>query len=177
MKNVECTYCQGKHYQTFCPQKPKKPIKRSPINKKPLKASRAASTDGSTVKSIIAKKKPTRSQLIKKLDKVFSDYIREKDAIDGMATCITCGDTKEWKYQQNGHYMSRGNYATRWDETNCHVQCAACNVFKKGNYTEYAIYMINRYGAEKLTELKEKAKAGRKFTSVELQEMIEKYTK
>lgn len=156
-----CKEC-GSMTHTKMYHKPKKPIKRTAV--KP------------TIKKTVKKaKKPTRSQLIKKLDKVFSDYIRQKDAVDGMAQCVTCGDIKEWKYQQNGHYMSRGNFATRWDETNCHVQCAACNVFKKGNYTEYALFMIEKYGPEKLTELRDKARAGRKFTTVELQEMIKKY--
>ena len=94
---------------------------------------------------------------------MFSIYIRRKDAVDGIAECVTCGDKKEWKYQQNGHYMSRGHYPTRWDETNCHVQDAKCNVFKKGNYTEYSLFMIKKYGVEHLEYLNQKAKSGEKI--------------
>lgn len=164
IKSNPCKLCQSTyHTAAFCPQKSRKPLQRTAIKKTLSKSAKRV-------------KKATRSQLIKKLDTVFSQYIRLKYSVDGLATCVTCGDEKPWKYQQNGHYMSRGNYATRWDETNCHVQCAACNVFKKGNYTEYAIFMIEKYGADKLTELKLKANKGKKFTSVEIQEMIEKYT-
>lgn len=92
-----------------------------------------------------------------------------------MAVCVTCSDRKEWKLQQNGHYMSRGHYPTRWDITNCHVQCAACNLFKKGNYTSYAIYMINRYGTDHLLYLDKKAKSGEKIPTPVIRDMIEEY--
>lgn len=36
-------------------------------------------------------KKPTRKSLVEKLDKIFSQYIRRKDAINEIATCVTCG--------------------------------------------------------------------------------------
>lgn len=153
------------HTISVCPSLPRKAIKKSSIKRKPAKP-------------VVKKKKTeTRSQVVKKLDTVFSQYIRQKDAVNGIATCVTCGDQKEWKHQQNGHYMSRGHYGTRWDETNCHVQCAACNVFKKGNYTEYALYMINRYGTQHLEDLRVKAKTSTKFTTFELREMLEYYKK
>lgn len=156
IKSNPCKLCSSTyHTAAFCPKKPKKTIKRKPIKQIPKK-----------------KKTETRSQLVKKLDTVFSQYIRQKDSINGIATCVTCGDQKEWKYQQNGHYMSRGHYGTRWEETNCHVQCAVCNVFKKGNYTEYALFMINRYGTQHLEDLRTKARSPAKFTTQELREMI-----
>ena len=48
-------------------------------------------------------KKLTRSKLVKKLDTVFSQYIRQKNSIDGIATCFTCGKKDHWKKLQNGH--------------------------------------------------------------------------
>ena len=33
---------------------------------------------------------------------------------------------------QCGHFQSRKHYATRWNEDNCQVQCAGCNVFRYG---------------------------------------------
>jgi 5-methylcytosine-specific restriction endonuclease McrA len=98
------------------------------------------------------KKKPIKiSVLKKKADKVFSDFIRQRDN----GTCFTCGCVKDWKEQQNGHYISRSCLALRYDETNCHCQCVACNVFKGGNYTAYAVKMMEKYGANKLKELEE----------------------
>lgn len=120
-------------------------------------------------------KRVSRSQLVKKLDSIFSQYIRQKESVDGMGRCVTCGDTKPWQQQQNGHFYTRGRYPTRWDEDNCHIQCVACNVFKKGNYIAYTMYMIDRYGREYVDNLEIKSKSTAKITSVELQEMIEKY--
>ena len=77
-------------------------------------------------------KKLTRSKIVKKLDAVFSQYIRQKNAINEIATCFTCGKQDHWKKLQNGHFQSRRFYSTRWNEQNCQVQCSGCNVFKYG---------------------------------------------
>ena len=50
-------------------------------------------------------KKPTRSKLVKKLDTVFSQYIRLKDSKDGIGTCVTCGKQDHWKNLQAGHFQ------------------------------------------------------------------------
>lgn len=102
----------------------------------------------------ISKKKQKKgvtklSILIKRLDKVFSEYIRQRDN----GVCFTCGLQREWKYQQNGHYISRTYKNTRWLESNCHTQCVGCNVFRKGNMDVYALRLIEKYGAEHLKHL------------------------
>lgn len=102
----------------------------------------------------IKKKKPKSiSKLKKELDTIFSQYIRLKSSNNGMCKCVTCGKVDNWKNMQNGHYVSRQHLAVRYDETNCNVQCMSCNVFKGGNYTSYALYMIKTYGKKKLEEL------------------------
>ncbi len=88
-----------------------------------------------------SKKKPSRSKLVKKLDAVFSQYIRLKDSVGEIATCFTCGKKDHWKKLQNGHFQSRKHYATRWDEQNCQVQCAGCNVFRYGEQFLFAKYL------------------------------------
>jgi hypothetical protein len=79
-------------------------------------------------------KKLTRSKLIKKLDKVFSLYIRLRFAKNEIAQCFTCGKKDHYKRLQCGHFQSRKYYSTRWDEINCQVQCAGCNVFNNKIY-------------------------------------------
>lgn len=91
------------------------------------------------------------------------------------AVCVTCGKQDEWRNLQNGHYYSRAKYPTRWNEDNCHPQCVGCNVFKSGNYTEYALYMINRYGVDYVQELRELANSGDKITTPELRELLSFY--
>jgi len=124
-----------------------------------------------------SKKKPSRSKLVKKLDAVFSQYIRLKNSVDGYATCFTCGKKDHWKKLQNGHFQSRKHYATRWDEQNCQVQCAGCNVFRYGEQFLFAKYLDERFYAGLSDELYIKSKQIVKFTNSEIEEMILKYKK
>lgn len=81
-----------------------------------------------------------RSTLIKKLDKVFSQYIRLKDAdYAGYNSCFTCGMTKSWKELDAGHFQSRGKYATRYHEDNVKPQCKRCNGFRGGEQYQFAL--------------------------------------
>ena len=89
----------------------------------------------------------------KKADTVFSRYIRLKNSVDGMCTCVTCGTKKPIKQMQNGHFIERHWLRYRYDEQNCHPQCPSCNVFHHGNYTEYAEFMIKEYGCDVIEEM------------------------
>jgi hypothetical protein len=120
-------------------------------------------------------KKPTRKSLVIKLDTVFSQYIRRKDAIDEIATCVTCGKKDHWSKLQNGHWASRRHYSTRWDEQNCNVQCAGCNVFRAGEIYLYTKYLCLQYGENFPEELYIKSQKIVKFADVDLIEMIEYY--
>ena len=120
-------------------------------------------------------KKPTRKSLVTKLDTVFSQYIRRKDAINEIATCVTCGKKDHWKKLQNGHYMSRRHYNTRWDEENCHVQCSGCNVFRAGEIYLYTKYLCSKFGNNFPDMLYEKSNKVVKFADVDLIDMIQYY--
>ena len=49
-------------------------------------------------------KKPTRSKLVKKLDVIFSQYIRLSNSNSrGYCKCVTCGKEGHWK---NGGILS-----------------------------------------------------------------------
>jgi len=93
------------------------------------------------------KKKPTITQLKKKLDTIFSQYVRLRDANeDGLVACFTCGNTKHWKQQQNGHFQRREKMNTRFDTMNCQVQCVTCNVFKDGEQYKFATNLDRKFG-------------------------------
>ena len=121
-------------------------------------------------------KKPTRKSLVEKLDKIFSIYIRRKDAIDDIATCVTCGKKEHWSKLQNGHFMSRRHYNTRWDEDNCHVQCAGCNVFRAGEIYLYTKYLCAKFDNNFPDMLYAKSNETVKFADVDLIQLIEYYT-
>lgn len=84
-------------------------------------------------------KKLTTAKLKKKLDEVFSKYIRQKYANqEGQVQCYTCPIKKHWKEMQCGHFVSRSALATRFSEDNCRVQCVGCNVFGGGQIATFA---------------------------------------
>ena len=119
-------------------------------------------------------KKPTRSKLIKKLDTVFSQYVRLSNADDrGYCTCITCGKKGHWKTGgiQAGHFISRKHYSVRWDLDNVKPQCVACNVYRAGEQYKYSLYL-----GEKLSKkLDDKSREITKFTSKEIEDLIDLY--
>ena len=122
-----------------------------------------------------ASKKPSRSKIVKKLDAIFSQYIRKKDAVNEISTCFTCGKEDHWKKLQNGHFQSRKHYSTRWDEINCQVQCAGCNVFRYGEQYIFSQRLDQKYGDGTSEDLQIKARQIVKFQTFELEELILKY--
>ena len=120
-------------------------------------------------------KKPLRKNLIKELDTVFSQYIRLRYAKNEIAECVTCGKKDHWKKLQNGHWASRRQYSTRWDEKNCNVQCAGGNVFRAGEIYLYTKYLCSKYGNNFPDELYAKSQKIVKFADVELIDMIDYY--
>ena len=118
-------------------------------------------------------KKPTRSKLVKKLDTVFSQWIRLSNADNNKnCICVTCNKTFFWKEIQAGHFISRKHYSIRWDERNVKPQCAGCNVFRYGEQYKYSLYLGNKLSQKLLEESRKLVK----FTNIELEEMIEKYS-
>lgn len=122
-------------------------------------------------------KKKTRKQLIKKLDQVFSEYIRKRNANEqGMVECFTCGSVKHWKSIDAGHFMSRSKYSTRWDDKNVQVQCKACNVFKHGEQFKFSLKLDQVYGKGTAEELMIKSNNLQKISNFELESLIEEYS-
>jgi len=123
----------------------------------------------------MAGRKLTRSKLVKKLDTVFSIYIRRKESVNEIATCFTCGKQDHWKKLQNGHFQSRKHYSTRWDEVNCQVQCAGCNVFRYGEQYKFSLGLDQKYGEGTAEMLLIRAKQVFKISDFELEDLIKKY--
>lgn len=82
-------------------------------------------------------------------DRMFSIYIRLKNRDEHWrCKCVTCGSVMHWKDIQNWHYRSRGCNKYRFSEINCHPQCKGCNLMLSGNYRNYYLYMVDRYGED-----------------------------
>ena len=118
----------------------------------------------------------TISKLKKKLDVLFSQYIRRRNADHlGRVKCFTCGVEKHWKEQQAGHFQSRSHHSTRWDEVNVQVQCVKCNMFRQGEQYKFGLYLDDRFGDGTAEELENRSKTIVKLNRVDYEEAIERY--
>lgn len=118
----------------------------------------------------------SRKKLVEKADKVFSEYIRRRNANHaGVVTCFTCGKQDEWKRMDAGHFMSRKHYSTRWDEENVQVQCKGCNIFRAGEQFLFSIQLDRKYGSGKAEELLQKSRSLLKLSTPDLEALIELY--
>ena len=118
----------------------------------------------------------TISKLKKKLDVLFSQYIRRRNADHlGRVKCFTCGIEKHWKEQQAGHFQSRSHHSTRWDEVNVQVQCVKCNMYRQGEQYKFGMYLDQRFGDGTAEELEQRAKTIVKLNRVDYEEAIERY--
>lgn len=125
------------------PLKRKTPPKATKSRTRPLKASRKR------VKAVSVSKLKT------KLDSLFSQYVRRKNADhQGNVSCFTCGKVKHWKEQQNGHFISRQYLVTRWEEKNCRVQCVGCNMFGNGKLLDYEERLKAELGSKTVENMK-----------------------
>lgn len=118
--------------------------------------------------------KKSKSRLVKKLDSIFSKYIRLKHSKNGICTCFTCGRKYEVKKIHAGHFMSRRHYSTRWDEENVRPQCYGCNVGNQGKQYEFAINLNNEEEG-KADRLLSKSRELVKFSTGDIEMLIANY--
>lgn len=113
--------------------------------------------------------------LEKKLDTVFSKWVRFSNAPKGYCKCVSCGKIDVPEMMDAGHYVGRSHRCTRWDEKNVAPQCRKCNRFLEGNKDSYAVFLVRKFGADILEELEKKKNSVCKFSTIELETMIADY--
>lgn len=107
------------------------------------------------------KKKNSSSALREEADRLFSTFIRQRDAdITGMVQCCTCPKKLHWKDMTCGHWISRKVLSTRYEESNCHPQEWGCQAKHLGNGEahKHELYIIERHGKEERDRLLELSK-------------------
>tara|TARA_R100001509_G_scaffold80362_1_gene45200 strand:- start:11544 stop:11927 length:384 start_codon:yes stop_codon:yes gene_type:complete len=120
----------------------------------------------------------TKKKLSKKLDVIFSKYIRWYYAdANGYVECYTCGVTKPVKEMQAGHFQSRRHYATRWHTNNCRVQCQKCNIWEQGQQFIFGNKLKAEIGDVKFNELIQLSNSTAKYTQQDYEDMIAYYKK
>ena len=122
-------------------------------------------------------RKVSRKGLIKRLDTVFSEYIRKKNADSkGYVTCITSGRKFHYSEVDAGHFISRKEMSTRWHEDNVHPQSRYDNRYRYGKQYEYGLALDRKKKglAKRLYKL---SKETVKYSVNDLQDLLEKYKK
>lgn len=146
---------------------------------------------GEVTKSISQKSKDlTKSELLKTADRVFGDYIKNRDAdSDGKIQCPCCCkffnledvDKEGNKIVQPLHFVSRKIYNHRFNEQQVFSGDCYCNLdmhlYSKGKaYQGYRTFMVNFLGEAEVAELEI---AHRKINMIEakqLKNIIEHYS-
>lgn len=112
-------------------------------------------------------KKKSKRSLIKQMDKIWSQIIRNRER------CARCSrpDTL-----QAAHIFSRRNMSVRWDLDNGMPLCYACHMFWAHKEPVYFSDFAKDYlGDLKFQNLKTRAGQVKKWSVIELEDMIETY--
>ena len=112
-----------------------------------------------------------RSFHVKQAQTAFNKFIRERDI---GKPCISCGRHHAGQYHAGHYRTTAAQPALRFNELNCHKQCAPCNNHKSGNITEYRIELVKRVGESIVEWLEIDHKQPSKWTIPELK-AIRKY--
>lgn len=133
-----------------------KPEKREKKAKKPLKRAKVKKTAAKDAKC----------------DHWFSIYIRLRDANDeGYCRCIVSGEWVHWMDCDAGHFISRGEKATKYHEQNVHAQKRQSNRFKSGEQLLYGKNLDVKYGKGTADKILVLSKQTRRFEQFELDAM------
>ena len=132
-------------------------MKRSPLKRKPCKLKRS--------------KAKSHSWWFKKTKETFNKYIRLRDSDEGMCICVTCEVRIPTKESNAGHYM----HSLHFVEDNQHTQCRRCNLFLSGNLAKYTLFMIDKYGRERVDELHKEKMKPHKYGISDLRDIREEY--
>ena len=113
---------------------------------------------------------------LKKLDKVFSEYIRRRYADeDGMVKCATCLTELHWKQLDCGHFRVRANISTRWDEYNAAQQCRRCNGSEDGMYDDMWFYLVSKFVIAEMAKVIGRSRTAWKPMQYEIDKLTEYY--
>lgn len=121
-------------------------------------------------------KKPTLKSLKNKAWKTFSEWVRRRDADEGGTTrCVTCRTPIFWKEAHAGHFVPGRTNSVLFHPDITNPQCPICNLWRGGAYHEYMLFMLDKYGREKVEEFMSLRRQVVKLNRCDLEEIIAKY--
>lgn len=124
-------------------------------------------------------RRPSVASLIRKLDTVFSEYVRLRDSRPygyKAFRCISCGQIKPYEQADAGHFIGRTHMATRFDELNVNAECRFDNRFNSSHMIYYQKNLEKKIGKERLDLLIAKGRQTKKWSAFELDLLIKYYS-
>lgn len=111
---------------------------------------------------------------LSKLDKVFSEFIRLRDADEnGLCPCVYCKHTVPWKSAEACHFIDRRHLSTRFDERNVNAGCFECN--RTASIFDYAENLTDKHGPRVIEELTIKHRQTVKLSQADIDRLTEHY--
>lgn len=122
------------------------------------------------------KKQKSLSSLKAKAWKLFSEYVRRKDADEsGTVSCYTCGKLMYWKEAHAGHAIPGRHNAVLFDLDIVKPQCPRDNLFMGGMYHVFATKLIKENGMEWWEKKLEGARQIVKYTRADMEALIDSF--
>jgi hypothetical protein len=122
-------------------------------------------------KKILSAKIQTKSDVKKKVQKVFNEWVRLRDQD---LNCISC--RKPAKKAHAGHYLSVGRFPElALDPDNVNLQCDYCNIYLSGNGALYTTGLIEKIGEKRYNELLSRANVPKNYTISDLMYLYNEY--
>ena len=116
-------------------------------------------------------KAKTKAQWMKEAQAAFNKFIRIRDGNH----CISCGKQSSGQIH-GGHYRTtKAAPELRFNELNCHSQCAQCNNYLSGNLVSYRKNLVAKIGIE-LVEWIEGPHDPKHYTIDDLKAIKKEYT-
>ena len=115
----------------------------------------------------------TIQQMAQRVQKVVNQFVRLRDA---GKKCISCHKILKGKFDAGHYYNSNNHWNVRFNaDLNIFGQCVTCNRHRHGHLIMMRKGLIERIGENTLDHLDSIAHMTRKFSKIELQEIMNIY--
>ena len=112
-------------------------------------------------------RKPSRKSLVRKLDAIFSEFIRKRDILKN-PICPLC---KTRPISCCFHWVTRAHHKTRWDADNAIGACDGCNYRYEFDPHPMIEQFIRERGLATYERLVQKSRGIAKFSNSDLEQM------
>lgn len=158
-----------------------------------------SSLKGTDENKELVEKEQSKSELMKEADKLFSEFIKNRDKfavfdedkgeVIEKITCPCCHNAYSLDCKTAGdknvvnalHFVDRDVYSLRYDEENVHAGCCYCNLKQHLNskgqeYKNYRQFLVNKFGEGHVAEMEVAHRRINRLDTQQLKTVIELYS-